>query len=64
MSDQQILALFEPGSYEIVPHDGMRRTIAQRLVLSQRAVEKHMDKKESAKEAAKSGSSPRRGEAG
>jgi pyruvate dehydrogenase E2 component (dihydrolipoamide acetyltransferase) len=31
MSDQQILALFEPGSYEIVPHDGMRRTIAQRL---------------------------------
>ncbi|MGB6433255.1 MAG: pyruvate dehydrogenase complex dihydrolipoamide acetyltransferase [Bradyrhizobium sp.] len=31
MSDKQILALFEPGSYEIVPHDGMRRTIAQRL---------------------------------
>ena len=31
MSDQQILALFEEGSYEIVPHDGMRRTIAQRL---------------------------------
>src|SRR6185437_15179651 len=24
MSDKQILALFEPGSYEIVPHDGMR----------------------------------------
>src|SRR6201999_209722 len=31
LSDKQILALFEPGSYEIVPHDGMRRTIAQRL---------------------------------
>ena len=31
MSDKQILALYEPGSYEIVPHDGMRRTIAQRL---------------------------------
>jgi pyruvate dehydrogenase E2 component (dihydrolipoamide acetyltransferase) len=31
MSDQQILALYEPGSYESVPHDGMRRTIAQRL---------------------------------
>src|ERR1700680_3812965 len=31
MSDKQILALFEPGSYEVVPHDGMRRTIAQRL---------------------------------
>jgi pyruvate dehydrogenase E2 component (dihydrolipoamide acetyltransferase) len=34
MSDKQILALFEPGSYEIVPHDGMRRTIAQRLASS------------------------------
>jgi pyruvate dehydrogenase E2 component (dihydrolipoamide acetyltransferase) len=34
MSDQQILALFEPGAYEIVPHDGMRRTIAQRLTMS------------------------------
>jgi len=31
MSDQQILALYEPGSYESIPHDGMRRTIAQRL---------------------------------
>jgi len=34
MSDQQILALYEPGSYELVPHDGMRRTIAQRLTAS------------------------------
>lgn len=34
LSDKQILALFEPGSYEIVPHDGMRRTIAQRLTAS------------------------------
>jgi len=31
MSGQQILALYEPGSYDVVPHDGMRRTIAQRL---------------------------------
>jgi pyruvate dehydrogenase E2 component (dihydrolipoamide acetyltransferase) len=31
MSDKQILALYEEGSYELVPHDGMRRTIAQRL---------------------------------
>jgi pyruvate dehydrogenase E2 component (dihydrolipoyllysine-residue acetyltransferase) len=38
MSDQQILALFEPGSYEIVPHDGMRRTIAQRLTASVQTV--------------------------
>jgi pyruvate dehydrogenase E2 component (dihydrolipoamide acetyltransferase) len=34
MSDKQILALFQPGSYEVVPHDGMRRTIAQRLTQS------------------------------
>src|SRR5215470_12629167 len=34
LSDKQILALFEPGSYDIVPHDGMRRTIAQRLTAS------------------------------
>jgi pyruvate dehydrogenase E2 component (dihydrolipoamide acetyltransferase) len=34
MSDQQIRALYEEGSYEFVPHDGMRRTIAQRLTAS------------------------------
>jgi pyruvate dehydrogenase E2 component (dihydrolipoyllysine-residue acetyltransferase) len=34
MSDQQILSLYEEGSYELVPHDGMRRTIAQRLTAS------------------------------
>ncbi|HEY2534169.1 MAG TPA: pyruvate dehydrogenase complex dihydrolipoamide acetyltransferase [Xanthobacteraceae bacterium] len=34
LSDQQILALYDAGSYEIVPHDGMRRTIAQRLTAS------------------------------
>jgi pyruvate dehydrogenase E2 component (dihydrolipoamide acetyltransferase) len=31
LSDQQIRALYDDGSYEVVPHDGMRRTIAQRL---------------------------------
>jgi len=31
MSDKQILGLYEEGSYESVLHDGMRRTIAQRL---------------------------------
>jgi pyruvate dehydrogenase E2 component (dihydrolipoamide acetyltransferase) len=31
MSDKQILGLYEEGSYDLVPHDGMRRTIAQRL---------------------------------
>jgi pyruvate dehydrogenase E2 component (dihydrolipoamide acetyltransferase) len=34
MSDQQIRALYEEGSYDVVPHDGMRRTIAQRLTAS------------------------------
>ena len=34
MSDQQIRALYEDGSYEVIPHDGMRRTIAQRLTAS------------------------------
>ncbi len=34
MSDQQIRALYDEGSYEVVPHDGMRRTIAQRLTAS------------------------------
>jgi pyruvate dehydrogenase E2 component (dihydrolipoyllysine-residue acetyltransferase) len=34
LSDQQIRALYEDGSYEVVPHDGMRRTIAQRLTAS------------------------------
>ena len=34
MADSQILALYEPGSYELIPHDGMRRTIAQRLTAS------------------------------
>ena len=38
MSDKQILALFEEGSYEVVPHDGMRRTIAQRLTASTQTV--------------------------
>jgi pyruvate dehydrogenase E2 component (dihydrolipoyllysine-residue acetyltransferase) len=34
MSDQQIRALYEDGSYELIPHDAMRRTIAQRLTAS------------------------------
>jgi pyruvate dehydrogenase E2 component (dihydrolipoamide acetyltransferase) len=33
-SDAQIRALYEDGSYDFVPHDGMRRTIAQRLTAS------------------------------
>jgi pyruvate dehydrogenase E2 component (dihydrolipoamide acetyltransferase) len=38
MSDKQIRALFEEGSYEVIPHDGMRRTIAQRLTASVQTV--------------------------
>jgi pyruvate dehydrogenase E2 component (dihydrolipoamide acetyltransferase) len=38
MSDKQIRALFEDGSYEVIPHDGMRRTIAQRLTASVQTV--------------------------
>jgi pyruvate dehydrogenase E2 component (dihydrolipoamide acetyltransferase) len=32
MSDDSVLKLFEQGSYELVPHDGMRKTIAKRLL--------------------------------
>jgi pyruvate dehydrogenase E2 component (dihydrolipoamide acetyltransferase) len=38
MSDQQVLALFEEGSYDLVPHDNMRRTIAQRLTASAQTI--------------------------
>ena len=38
LSDQQILALYEAGSYELVPHDNMRRTIAQRLTQSTQTI--------------------------
>jgi pyruvate dehydrogenase E2 component (dihydrolipoamide acetyltransferase) len=32
MSDDAVLKLFEEGSYELVPHDNMRKVIARRLV--------------------------------
>jgi len=31
-SDDKIRALFEPGSFEVVPHDNIRKVIARRLV--------------------------------
>jgi pyruvate dehydrogenase E2 component (dihydrolipoamide acetyltransferase) len=34
MSDEQIRKFYEEGSYEFVPHDGMRKTIARRLLES------------------------------
>lgn len=32
MADEKVMALYEEDSYEIVPHDNMRKTIATRLV--------------------------------
>jgi pyruvate dehydrogenase E2 component (dihydrolipoamide acetyltransferase) len=37
-SDDMTLKLFEPGSYEVVPHDTMRKTIARRLTESKQTV--------------------------
>jgi pyruvate dehydrogenase E2 component (dihydrolipoamide acetyltransferase) len=38
MPDDKILALYDKNSYELVPHDGMRRVIAQRLTQSKQTV--------------------------
>jgi pyruvate dehydrogenase E2 component (dihydrolipoamide acetyltransferase) len=38
MPDEKILQLFEKGTFEVVPHDGMRRIIAQRLTQSKQTV--------------------------
>ncbi|MGI9422207.1 MAG: pyruvate dehydrogenase complex dihydrolipoamide acetyltransferase [Hyphomicrobiaceae bacterium] len=38
MPDEQILALYDAQSYEVVPHDGMRRVIAQRLTQSKQTI--------------------------
>nr|WP_319389076.1 pyruvate dehydrogenase complex dihydrolipoamide acetyltransferase [uncultured Cohaesibacter sp.] len=37
-SDAQVLKLFEEGSYELVPHDGMRKTIAKRLTEAKQTI--------------------------
>jgi pyruvate dehydrogenase E2 component (dihydrolipoamide acetyltransferase) len=37
-SDDKIRALFAPGSYEVVPHDNMRKIIAQRLVQAKQTI--------------------------
>jgi pyruvate dehydrogenase E2 component (dihydrolipoamide acetyltransferase) len=38
MPDDKVLALYEPGSYDVLPHDGMRKVIAQRLTQSKQTV--------------------------
>jgi pyruvate dehydrogenase E2 component (dihydrolipoamide acetyltransferase) len=37
-SDDAVLKLFAPGSYDLVPHDGMRKTIARRLTESKQHI--------------------------
>jgi pyruvate dehydrogenase E2 component (dihydrolipoamide acetyltransferase) len=37
-SDDKIRALFEPGTYDFVPHDNMRRIIARRLVEAKQTI--------------------------
>ena len=38
MPDDKVLALYEKGGYEVIPHDGMRRIIAQRLTQSKQTI--------------------------
>jgi pyruvate dehydrogenase E2 component (dihydrolipoamide acetyltransferase) len=38
LADDKILALYDKGSYEIVPHDKMRRVIAERLTLAKQTI--------------------------
>ena len=38
MTKQQVMALYEEGSYEIVPNDGMRKTVAARLTEAKQTV--------------------------
>ena len=38
MADEEILGLYEPGTYEVVPHDNMRRIIADRLTMAKSTI--------------------------
>jgi pyruvate dehydrogenase E2 component (dihydrolipoamide acetyltransferase) len=38
MSDEEILSLYEKGTYEVVPHDNMRRIIAERLTMAKSTI--------------------------
>jgi pyruvate dehydrogenase E2 component (dihydrolipoamide acetyltransferase) len=38
LSDEQVLALYEPGTYQLVPHDTMRRVIAERLTFAKQTI--------------------------
>jgi pyruvate dehydrogenase E2 component (dihydrolipoyllysine-residue acetyltransferase) len=38
LPDEMILKFYEPGTFELVPHDGMRKIIASRLVLAKQTI--------------------------
>ena len=38
MADDAVLKLYEAGSYDLVPHDGMRKTIARRLTEAKQTI--------------------------
>lgn len=38
LADDKILALYDKGSYELVPHDKMRRIIAERLTIAKQTI--------------------------
>ncbi len=38
MSDDAILALYEKGTYDVIPHDNMRRIIAERLTVAKSTI--------------------------
>lgn len=38
MSDAKILALYDKGTYEVVPHDKMRKVIAERLTIAKQTI--------------------------
>jgi pyruvate dehydrogenase E2 component (dihydrolipoamide acetyltransferase) len=38
MADEQVLKLFEPGTYEVIPHDNVRKVIAKRLVEAKQTI--------------------------
>lgn len=38
LSDEKILALYDKGTYEILPHDNMRKVIAERLTIATQTI--------------------------
>lgn len=38
LADEKILALYDKGTYEVVPHDKMRKVIAERLTLAKQTI--------------------------